>query len=276
MTPVRAALAFESTAHIMARNTQNQERCSHCGVTLATVLRMTGLRARVRAELKAEILAAAHRQLAEVGAQELSLRGIARELGMANSAIYRYFSSRDELLTALIIGAYDSLGIAGEEADRAVPPGSTEIERWTAIGRGAYAWARAHPAEFALIFGTPVPGYHAPPDTVGAATRFTAVLMGVLEDIARKHPLPSSPPPLSVPGRRDLEDLHARIGGAAAPEWLALGLHAWTGLIGTITFLMFGHLHNVVVDEDAFFEMNLTLFGAAVFRASRPEAEVLR
>ena len=73
-------------------------------------------RARARAELTNEIKATARRHLAEVGAPALSLRAVARELGMASSAVYRYFASRDELLTALIVDAFDAVGAAAEEA----------------------------------------------------------------------------------------------------------------------------------------------------------------
>src|SRR6476620_4181691 len=76
----------------------------------------TTARARARAELTEEIKAAARRQLIEGGPSELSLRGVARELGMVSSAVYRYFASRDELLTALVIDSYDSLGTVAEEA----------------------------------------------------------------------------------------------------------------------------------------------------------------
>ena len=86
-------------------------------------------RERVRAELTAEITEAARRQLAEVGAAALSLRAVARELGMASSALYRYFPSRDDLLTRLIIDGYDALGEAAEKAD---DPSAPPLERWLA------------------------------------------------------------------------------------------------------------------------------------------------
>ena len=82
-----------------------------------------GVRARVRAELTREIAEVARRHLASDGAAALSLRAVARELGMASSAVYRYFPSRDDLLTALIVDAYDALGAAAEEAERRGTPG---------------------------------------------------------------------------------------------------------------------------------------------------------
>src|SRR5688500_20157242 len=98
------------------------------------------VRERVRAELTAEITAAARRQLAEVGAAGLSLRAVAREVGMASSAVYRYFASRDELLTRLITDGYDALGAAAEAAD---DPSAAPRERWLAVGRAVRPSARA-------------------------------------------------------------------------------------------------------------------------------------
>ena len=102
----------------------------------------TGARARVRAELTQEILAAARRQLAEQGSAALSLRAVAREVGMVSSAVYRYFPSRDDLLTALIVDAYDGLGAAVERAVAKVPADDL-AGRWLADLRpGAHVGAR--------------------------------------------------------------------------------------------------------------------------------------
>src|ERR671913_882383 len=106
--------------------------------------RVLTARERIRAELTAEIPDAPRRQLAEVGAAALSLRAVARELGMASSAVYRYFPSRDDLLTRLIIDGYDDLGAAAEAADK---PSAAPAERWLAVCRAVREWARAHPHE---------------------------------------------------------------------------------------------------------------------------------
>src|SRR3712207_4171512 len=97
------------------------------------------VRERVRAELTAEITAVARRQLAEVGAAGLSLRAVAREVGLASSAVYRYFASRDELLTRLIIDGYDALGVTAEDTD---DPEAAPRERWLAVCRAVRTWAR--------------------------------------------------------------------------------------------------------------------------------------
>src|SRR5690348_15569859 len=127
------------------------------------------IRARVRAEMIDEIKATARRHLAVDGAN-LSLRAVARDLGMVSSAFYRYFASRDDLLTALIIDAYDALGDAAERAEAAADRADLR-GRWLTTCRAVRGWALDHPPEYALIYGSPVPGYRAPQDTIPPATR---------------------------------------------------------------------------------------------------------
>ncbi len=168
-----------------------QERCSciDCALTICQAGSMppsTGLRARMRAELTNEIKDEARRQLAAEGAPGLSLRAVTRALGMASSAIYRYFPSRDELLTALIVDAYDAIGGAAEEADAHC--GRDDYGgRWRAVGLAIRAWAIANPHEYALVYGSPVPGYRAPEDTVDPASRVTLVLARMVDDAARRR-----------------------------------------------------------------------------------------
>ena len=140
-------------------------------------------RERARAEITAEILDAARGHLATDGAPALSLRAIARDLGMASSALYRYFKSRDELLTRLIIDAYDSLGAAAEASEVTIDRNDL-AGRFTDICEAVRAWALAHPNEYALIYGSPVPGYVAPADTVPPATRVTTLLLTIIVDAA--------------------------------------------------------------------------------------------
>src|SRR4051812_30354536 len=140
-TPTRAVLSFEDDTRPLP--SACQEQCSrlrspiskpHHGGMPSTA------RERVRAELTREITDAARRQLAEVGAAALSLRAVAREVGMVSSAVYRYFPSRDDLLTRLIIDGYDDVGAAAEAAD---VPSAPPVERWLAVCRAVRAWARS-------------------------------------------------------------------------------------------------------------------------------------
>lgn len=210
-------------------------------------------RERARAEITAEILAAARGYLATDGAPALSLRAIARDLGMASSALYRYFGSRDELLTRLIVDAYDSLGAAAEASEAAVDrddlPG-----RFAAVCRAVRAWALANPNEYALIYGSPVPGYVAPADTVGPATRVSVLLLQILIDSAAPgQPLPAENPQ----GAKALAPVLSQLPPGFPPALVQRGVMAWTGLFGAVSFELYGQLHQVVAedpaDRDAFF-----------------------
>ncbi|MEU0530154.1 TetR/AcrR family transcriptional regulator [Amycolatopsis tolypomycina] len=202
-------------------------------------------RERARAELTQEIKDEARRQLAEVGAQGLSLRAVARELGMVSSAIYRYFPSRDRLLTDLIVDAYNAIGEAAEKAD----PGTGDPrDRWLAIWQGTRDWARAHPHEYALIYGSPIPGYAAPQDTVVPASRVALALVKVLTN-TKVQTEDEVAPEL----RAQAETLTKMLGIAAGPETVARLIMAWTQLFGAISFDLFGQYVGSVDPADAFF-----------------------
>jgi len=219
-------------------------------------------RARVRAELTQEIKDVARRHLADTGSAGLSLRAVARELGMVSSAVYRYFPSRDELLTALIVDAYTAVGVAVTEAEarsrRSDLPG-----RWLAIGRGARNWAVEHPHEYALIFGSPVPGYAAPTDTIDPAATIPLLLLDLLTEAhhAGRH-VPVVGPNLPRPVRADLKQLREQLGSPLTEAELARAVLAWAELIGLISFELFGHLHNVIHDYPAHFDLQWRRVGA--------------
>ncbi|MEV4630982.1 TetR/AcrR family transcriptional regulator [Micromonospora sp. NPDC049523] len=229
------------------------------------------IRARVRAELTEEIKSVARRHLATDGAN-LSLRAVARELGLVSSALYRYFASRDELLTALIVDAYRALGDAAEAADATAT--DTDLRgRWLAVCHAVRQWALHHPAEYALIYGSPVPGYVAPADTTASAQRVVLTLGGILLDAARTGRL--TPPPTSAPPppvRADLARLIAQYpdaadqGGRAAgshdaltEEQLARGLAGWSQLFGLVSFEIFGRLEQVVDQRELYFDHQMRL-----------------
>ncbi len=209
-------------------------------------------RARARAELVEEIKAVARRPLAEGGASELSLRAVARELGMVSSAVYRYFASRDELLTALLVDGYAALGVAAEAA-AADRRGGFEA-RWVRVVMAIRAWAVAHPHEYALLYGSPVPGYQAPGDTIPAAARIPVAALGVVADaVAAGEVDLTRTGPISRPLRADLARLRAGLPGDLPDEVLVRSLYAWTQVFGGISFELFGHLHRVVESYDDLF-----------------------
>ena len=179
--------------------------------------------------------------LATDGAAALSLRAVARDIGVVSSAVYRYVGSRDELLTLLVIDGYDELGDAVDEALASVDE-ADHAGRLTAIGRAVRAWALAEPATYALLFGSPVPGYHAPAErTTGPGTRVITRLVQVWEaawvaGAIRADERPDVPRRLS----RDLARIRRDLGITAPDALIARGLLMWAALFGCISFEVFG------------------------------------
>jgi AcrR family transcriptional regulator len=212
------------------------------GAAARPASRSVTARERARAELTREIKEEARRQLAQVGAAALSLRSVARELGMVSSALYRYYPSKEDLLTALIIDAYNAVG---EVAEEAVAGGGSAREQWMGACQAIRGWARAHPHEYALIYGSPVPGYRAPETTIGPAIRVPLALVGLLRDARAEHPRPAGGLELSDALGGQAAAVAALMGGAGGgdlvrPEALVRGALAWTQLFGLISFELFG------------------------------------
>jgi AcrR family transcriptional regulator len=234
--------------------------------------RMTA-RERVRAEITREITDIARGHLAQHGAAGLSLRAVARDMGMVSSAVYRYFPSRDDLLTALITDGYNAIGAAAEAADRAFCR-ADYAGRWLAACRAARDWAVAHPHEYALIYGSPVPGYQAPADTIGPASRTGAVIgrvvseahaAGALKPVPAgqrggQHGGPPGPGSLAQDAGRLRESVMPGV-----PDEIALAaLTAWASLFGVISFELFGQFNNVVTDMPAYFDRAVSGLAALV------------
>lgn len=213
-------------------------------------------RAQARVETTEQIKQIARRHLAEEG-PNLSLRAVARDLGVVSSAVYRYFSSRDDLLTALIYDGYVSMAEAIEQAETAVPRRDL-AGRWIAVGRAARVWSLAHRHEYALLYGSPVPGYAAPRTTIEPASRPVVVALAILRDALERGVL--EPPADRLPRavRTDLEGIAATVGfEAVPPPLMARALSEWALLFGTISFELFGRLANAVTDYEAYFDHQL-------------------
>ncbi|MER7182391.1 TetR/AcrR family transcriptional regulator [Streptomyces hyaluromycini] len=209
-----------------------------------------GARARARMEVTTAIKDEARRQLAAEGAAKLSLRAVARELGMVSSALYRYFPSRDDLLTALIIDAYDSLGEAAETA-HAAAAGAAPAQRWVVVCEAVRGWALTHPHEYALIYGSPVPGYSAPDTTIPPAARVALVLIGILREAFERRGLARTPVPaeLAPEARRMADELVPGL----PPEVAVAVAAAWAQLFGLVGFELFGQFKGVVEERERFF-----------------------
>ena len=205
-----------------------------------------GRRERLRAEAVEQIKAAALDQLRTEGAAGLSLRAVARAVGMSSPGLYRYYASRDELLTALITDVYDDLAQALERARDAAGPGLTA--RLRAVCLAYYDWSETHRSEFSLVFGPPVPTYTAPPDgsTTTAAQRFGGVFTGLLAEAWGEAADRVHRPPL-LPLRPDAP---RGIGAAPLPDdprFPGVATRLWSRLHGVLALGLFGHLLPQVV-----------------------------
>ena len=227
-----------------------------------------GKRARNRAVVEAQILTVAREHLATQGAAALSLRAVARDLGMVSSGIYRYVESRDELLTRLIVDSYTSLAHAVRSAHDAVPRRDL-AGRWDAVGHGLRRWALDHPHDFTLLYGSPVPDYQAPAERTGeAGTAVLAILVGLLDD-ARRAGVLADPGHLELPAA----DVEAAVSPLLADPMfaetdldamaLAQGLCAWTLLLGAVSSEIFGQL-GPLPDAESLFAVLLAAGRSAI------------
>ncbi len=227
-------------------------------------MRAASVRARVRAQMIDEIKATARRHLATDGAN-LSLRAVARDMGMVSSALYRYFASRDDLLTALIIDAYNALGDAVEAGDAGVTDRGDLRGRWLACCHAVRRWALANPAQYALIFGSPVPGYAAPQDTIAAAQRTPAALIGILTDGVASGALTTpDPAELPHPVRADLAATRDEVFPGLPEAVLARGSIGWIHLFGAVSFELFGQLNNVIEAREEYFDYQMRQLGQLI------------
>jgi len=209
---------------------------------------MAGKRDQHRAETVARILTAARDQVAAQGAG-MSMRAVAREVGLVSSAIYRYFPSREALLTEMIIESYHHLderlsrvdGGAEKESGDASP-----AQRWAALAGALRGWARSVPHEFQLIYGTPLPDYVAPPETVPAAA---AVAAHFLEVGAAAQVAGFGDAILTSQMKALVDDgLAAQASGAAAV------LAELAALVGFVTLELGGHLVGSADPGDPLFD----------------------
>lgn len=211
----------------------------------------SGSRAELRVRQINTIKAVAKGLIARKGVGALSLREISREMGLVSSALYRYFATRDELVTALILDAYNELGAHVEVAESKVARHDAR-GRWRATCLAVRHWATANPHEFALLYGTPLPGYVAPEATIAAASRVVTVMGRILSDVAvsrRRRTATAS----DAERYLEVEKLAAVMPNVPAATYLR-ALMAWTQVYGSISFELFGHYEGSVTNADVMFQ----------------------
>ncbi|MFR9749501.1 TetR/AcrR family transcriptional regulator [Nocardia sp. 004] len=216
-------------------------------------------RARARARTMNDIVRIGREHLASNGASALSLRAVARDLGVVSSAVYRYVRSRDELLTLLVVDGYNALG---DTVDAALRDASDDpIDSLRLLGRTVRHWALAEPAHYGLLFGTPVPGYSAPAaETTAPGTRVIVALQKLFARAYQADLL--IPPAREVRVTAPLAQSFARIRDEFQldlPDWLiARSVTFWVGLFGAVSadvFDMYGV--DTFADRNELFELHL-------------------
>lgn len=216
-------------------------------------------RERLRRATVDEIKTLARRQLAEAGPGGLSLRAITREMGMSSSALYRYFSSQDDLVSALIVDAYHSVTAAMVAA--LGDQGSVDqVASMSTVFHAHRQWTRDSPSDFALIFGTPVPGYQAPAPVTGpAAGRYGAVMAKVYA--AAVDSGAADPARAEVPESIQLgEAFSSLLEGTPStypPRQAGIVMNAWASIIGFLMVETFGSLSTLIQDPDQLFDAHV-------------------
>ncbi|MGE2721911.1 TetR/AcrR family transcriptional regulator [Mycolicibacterium celeriflavum] len=217
-----------------------------------------GKRAESRQRIEAQIIELGRRHLVTHGAAGLSLRAIARDLGMVSSAVYRYVASRDDLLTLLLVDAYSELA---DCVDRARDHDAPWREQFRAMARAARTWAVDAPASWALLYGTPVPGYDAPRErTVGPGTRVVGALFDVIAAGIAAGDIPTSKTVVPEPLSSDFAALRDEFSFGGDDGAVAKGFLAWATLIGAISLEVFGQYGpDTLTDPAAVFDLQIGL-----------------
>ncbi|MFC7881777.1 TetR/AcrR family transcriptional regulator [Streptomyces sp. NPDC057376] len=201
-------------------------------------------RERYRAQVRAEIKEHAREQIATAGASALSLNAIAKRMGMSGPALYRYFAGRDELITELVTDAYRSLA----DTFRASAASGADL---AGLAHAMRAWALADPQRYFLVFGTPVPGYHAPADVTGIASETMAVILDACATLPYEGD-GTAAFDAHLEGHRQWADGHP-----APPAALRRALSFWTRLHGVLSLELAGHFTGMSFDPALLFDAEL-------------------
>lgn len=234
-------------------------------------------RDRLRAATVREITETARRILVEEGPEAVTLRAIAREMGMTAPALYRYFGSHGELLRHLVGELFNELTGELTAALRRVPEGDMSGKFLTA-SRRFRTWALAHPREYALLFGAPVRGIDDQEQADFAeecARQFGWTFMALFLELWNKSPFPvpadDEIDPVLLPQLRRYRD---DVVGVDLPLGVVQQfLKCWIRLQGGVSLEVFGHLEFALADAAPMFELMLAETSPQIGLAYRPPAD---
>lgn len=221
----------------------------------------TARRDRSRADTDRRIRTVARTLLVNHGAQGVTLRAIAREIGITAPALYRYYDSFEDLIQHVCKDICVDLA-AELSVDLAAIPEDDTLGRMFGVCRGFRLWAIRHPREFSLVFATP-----SGPAATGPNDPFGRVFMSVAGRVLATHDLRVPPEP-EVPEalRADLELFRTTMlegingTGVDVPDHvLSLGLaytmlRFWVRLYGQVALEVFGRFPFPIADAEPMFE----------------------
>jgi AcrR family transcriptional regulator len=227
-------------------------------LSLRATLDDMGKRQDARDRIERQIVELGRRHLVAEGAAGLSLRAIARDLGMVSSAVYRYVASRDELLTLLLVDAYSELADAVDDARATKVSWRDQVH---AMAHAARGWAVEHPAGWALLYGSPVPGYRAPAErTVGPGTRVVGALFDAVAAGIAAGEISKTEVAVTQPLSSDFDGVRTEFGFAGDDSAVAKCFLLWAGLVGAIGMEVFGQYgSDTLTDPAAAFDLQTRL-----------------
>jgi AcrR family transcriptional regulator len=216
-------------------------------------------RERLRETTFAEIKSVARQQMAEQGTASISLRAIASQMGMAAPSLYNYFKSRDDLITALLIEAFNSLADVLEAASLAITT-KTGGEKLFAAYLAYRDWALRNSTDFSLITGSPIPGYHAPENiTTPAAKRIMSLFQELWQEACSHNQFTIPAEYAEIPDglRQQLEAWEELEGNDLPPAVLHLLLTSWAKAQGMVSLELYGQLRYTLKDPFEFYQFEI-------------------
>jgi len=217
-----------------------------------------------------EIRSTAWKQIGEMGAASLSLRGIAREMGMTAPALYRYYKDRDALVTALLIDAFTAFSHA-LEAGRDNHEADDHAGRFRAMCRAYFAWAAQNPQRYALLFGTPIPGYLFTEELGPVAQRSFLVLQRVIGEAHAAGKITGEWAAVRLPaGLKSQYDVLKKTGMPYTPLVTHLALSVWSMMHGITSLYLYHYLSGFLQENvEAFVDFEIEKIAGALGLVSR-------
>jgi AcrR family transcriptional regulator len=208
--------------------------------------------------LEAAIKETAWKQITEFGASALSLRAIARELNITAPAIYNYFQRRDDLVTALIVDAFTSLGESQKNSLTNLPEDDLAA-RLTTLGLAYRDWAVVYPQRYQLIFGTPIPGYKAPADiTVPAAAWSLVSLIETVQAIYISGRLRMDRFAEMTPELESMLEAWSQFAGGTDAKVLYTALVIWSRVHGLVALEIGNQMPSFITDPGEIYRREIS------------------